>query len=173
MNYQLYDYDHLEFDNDTTKDIKHLFLTYLISINSRDINVNELENNIRNAINNILNDDYSLFNNHRYICLKLKNGLIRIKKEDIIFIAKDVQGVIIHMRTEKYQTTYSLQQMEKLLDDGLFFRSHKSYIINIEQISRITRIYDRIFEVQFYEYQEKALITKANYFKLLEINGLD
>lgn len=75
--------------------------------------------------------------NERALLLKTGGETIRIPLYEIRFI--EVQGnyVTVHSYRE-YTAKYTLKQIEKELDER-FFRTNRSYIINISYIRRITK----------------------------------
>lgn len=74
------------------------------------------------------------------IALQTGEGLIFLKLEDIIYLKAD--GSYTHFfltNHEKITVSKRLLEYEKLLDIGSFMRIHRSHIINLEHIKKITR----------------------------------
>lgn len=61
-----------------------------------------------------------------------------IQIEEIAFIEANGQYVYIHlMDKSKILVSHSLGYYEELLKDSVFFRAHKSYIVNVAKVTRI------------------------------------
>ena len=60
---------------------------------------------------------------------------------------------------------------EQLLDGGGFVRSHRSYIINVQQITRID-VYEKDSHVALLKTGEKIPVSKNGYAKLRSVLGL-
>jgi DNA-binding LytR/AlgR family response regulator len=90
-------------------------------------------------------------NQGQRVLLKYDHDIHIIKPEDIIFIEKTDRKITIHTVNEVLISTESLNSLEKRLDNR-FFRCHKSFIININEIEKIIQIAERVYEVYFYDF---------------------
>jgi two-component system LytT family response regulator len=81
--------------------------------------------------------------------LPLRRGkkIILMSPAEIHFL-KSEQGVtIVVTQTGEYWTSYSLAEMEGMLDDQIFFRTHRSAIINLNKIKEIVPAQSGVFDV--------------------------
>lgn len=78
---------------------------------------------------------YLLLGDHLFV--KLGNRLEKIRVQSILFIEADDKHCFLHLPTKRFVVHMPLKQMRELLDDQLFFQSHRSYLINISQIKTI------------------------------------
>ena len=69
--------------------------------------------------------------------IKCGNKLEKIFFDDILYAEGMQNYVTIHTKKGKYMTLLSLKNLEENLDDRLFIRVHKSYIISINKIEAI------------------------------------
>ncbi|KJS15589.1 MAG: hypothetical protein VR69_12345 [Peptococcaceae bacterium BRH_c4b] len=91
-----------------------------------------------------------------------KNGRIKIiPQKDIIFIEKQGKNCVIHTVAEKVRMPCTLESMEKSLDNILFFKSHRSYIINMDMISRTERWADRAYRIRMKNTGEEPLLSRS------------
>jgi DNA-binding LytR/AlgR family response regulator len=69
----------------------------------------------------------------------IKSGyeLIKVNVSDIRFIRSDADYTEIFTAQKKYLSQESLRYWEEHLDENLFMRVHKSYILNISKIEKI------------------------------------
>jgi len=72
------------------------------------------------------------------ITIKGNYGLEKIKLLDINFIEAMHNYMIIHVIDRKILTYSSLQKLENNLPKNLFLRCHKSFIINLNKVTRIS-----------------------------------
>lgn len=64
---------------------------------------------------------------------------VRIKDKDILYIESFSHTIEINTLNEKYTTRKNIGVMEKELDEDLFVRSHRSYIVSLLHIKTISR----------------------------------
>jgi two-component system LytT family response regulator len=107
----------------------------------------------------------------------LKQGRIQIMNDreaffinlqEIFFIEKVLRKTVIHTRRGKYQTTEALGVLEKRLGRS-FFRCHKSFIVNLKKIEKISPIAERIYRVTFYNYPETVTVGRDKIKELYQL----
>lgn len=59
------------------------------------------------------------------------------QQKQIVYISKVQSRTEVIIGEKAYQSTYSLEDWEAALDERIFFRVHKSYIVNLSYIDRI------------------------------------
>lgn len=74
----------------------------------------------------------------RSIIIENADGTFRIPLSDILFIESDRMHTVIHTSIEVFRTRKGISQVEALLSEN-FFRVHRSYIVNLIHISKITK----------------------------------
>lgn len=74
------------------------------------------------------NSIVEVYSNNRKYCFQQKQ---------IVYISKVQSRTEVIIGEKAYQSTYSLEDWEKVLDERIFFRVHKSYIVNFSYIDRI------------------------------------
>ena len=74
------------------------------------------------------------------LCLPSIDGYIFLFPEEIIYIQSfNVYTYIFSTRGERIFINKSLKDMEQLLTGGVFYRSHKSYLVNLKKIKKYLR----------------------------------
>lgn len=63
-----------------------------------------------------------------------------IPMEDIFFIDTKHEYANLHTYGEAFLTTYSLSELEKVLDNKTFFRTHRSFIVNLKKVNQIVKL---------------------------------
>lgn len=88
-----------------------------------------------NRIHDLLDKERKAYG--EYIFVKTDKQLKRIILKDILFLESMENYVIIHTPTSKEVIYTTLKQILDSLANGKFIQIHRSYIVNIEQISAI------------------------------------
>ncbi len=100
------------------------------------------------------------------LIIKSKEGISFIDCKDIIFIERENRNTVIQTLTESVTTSDGLSEIEERLDKALFFRSHKSYIINLSMIYKIYPYGRWTYTVKFKGTEKDALLTHDRYEQL-------
>ena len=96
-----------------------------------------------------------------------RNGVSFIDLKDILLVQREDRATVIYTRDGgRYVTGDSLAETEARLDAAVFFRSHKSYIINLNHISNITPYGRWTYIVRLTGITQDALITHEKYEEL-------
>lgn len=74
-----------------------------------------------------------------WILIDEDEEIIRIKEKDILYIESFSHTIEINTLNEKYSIRKNIGTMEKELDQSLFIRNHRSYIVSVPHIEKIGR----------------------------------
>jgi len=89
--------------------------------------VNALKENIRN-------------NNLQKIALPMNDGLIFVKLEDVLYFEADGSYTNVVLKNTKTLVSKKIKEFDELLaNDNRFYRTHRSYLVNIMQIKKYTK----------------------------------
>ncbi len=105
------------------------------------------------------------------LMIKGKEQIAFVDKEDIIFIERRENNTLILTKEEVYRTSVSLTSLEEKLNPKDFMRSHKSYIISLNRISKIEPYGRWTYVVKFKGTGESALMTSKCYDEIKKIFG--
>lgn len=101
-----------------------------------------------------------------------RDGVTFINMTDIVLVQREDRQTVIYTRANgsaegnRYVTADSLAETEARLDPAVFFRSHKSYIINLNCIANITPYGRWTYVVRLTGITQDALITHEKYEEL-------
>lgn len=96
-----------------------------------------------------------------------REGVTFINMQDIVLVQREDRATVLYTASGgRYVTGDSLSETEARLDPALFFRSHKSYIINLGHISNITPYGRWTYVVHLSGITQDALITHEKYEEL-------
>lgn len=99
--------------------------------------------------------------------LRHRDGVTFVDYEDILLVQREDRATVIYTKNEeRFVTSDSLSEMEEKLPKDVFFRCHKSYIINLNQIRDITPYGRWTYVVRLEGTQHDALITHEKYEEL-------
>jgi len=93
--------------------------------------------------------------------VKHGSDYVFLNMDDINFIEKDKKQLLIHCKQGVYETNMRLLDVESKLKKN-FYRTHKSYIVNLKNVDHMEPYGDTSYVVYFKEGDEMstALITK-------------
>ena len=101
------------------------------------------------------------------LMLRHKEGVSFVSMSDILLVQREERATVIYTAGGgRYVTSESLGETEAKLDPAVFFRCHKSYIINLNQISNITPYGRWTYIVRLNGTTHDALITHEKYEEL-------
>ncbi len=64
-------------------------------------------------------------------------NIIVLPVEDILWFEVEYRLVFAHVDGDRYMTNFTLKELEEHLDPNVFFRAHKSRLVNLKQIKAI------------------------------------
>ena len=86
------------------------------------------------------NINHNLFSDERLIALGSPRDLRFIRQMDIVFLRSESCYTKIYLADNScFMVCRTLKNYEVELDDHLFFRCHKSYMVNLLHINRVIR----------------------------------
>ena len=104
--------------------------------------------------------------------LKHRDGVSFINMADILLVQREERATVIYTADGKsYATSDTLGETEARLDPQVFFRCHRSYIINLNRIHDITPYGRWTYVVRLDGTDRDALITQEKYEELEELFG--
>ncbi len=106
------------------------------------------------------------------LMLHHKEGVSFIDMDDIILVQRENRLTVLYLKDNvRYETNESLGETEARLDHRIFFRCHKSYIINLNHINNITPYGRWTYVVRLNGTKQDALITHDKYEELERMFG--
>lgn len=95
--------------------------------------------------------------------IKRGHSIVMVEKDNIIFVEKRGNKCIIHTTRGSFETVYSLSAIENSLSEPIFFRCHKSFIINVKMVEKIAPYADRAYEISFYNYNQTVTMRREKF----------
>ena len=101
------------------------------------------------------------------IMLRHKDGVNFINQADILLVQRENRSTVLYATDgRRFETSEALGDVEARLDKKIFFRCHKSYIINLNVIDSITPYGRWTYVVHLTGTTQDALITHEKYEEL-------
>ncbi len=94
----------------------------------------------RKKIEVLLNNIGDLSNTFSKLAIPTSDGYAFLNAGEIIYCQADLNYTVIHTsKNERLMSSRNLKEFEEILDPSVFFRCHKSYIINLNFIKKYTK----------------------------------
>jgi len=101
------------------------------------------------------------------LMLKHREGSAFIDLNDLLLVQREDRSTVLYTKDgDRFAVSDSLSDIESRLPADVFFRSHKSYIINLNHIKDITPYGRWTYVVRMNGIKQDALITHAKYEEL-------
>lgn len=92
-----------------------------------------------------------------------KNGkMIVINVKDIYYCETKERDTIVYTKNGEYIATMSISSFYKELPKEMFFRSHRSYIINIDKIEEIIPWFNNTYNVKLKDLNVEIPVSRSN-----------
>ena len=92
-----------------------------------------------------------------------------VSKDIALFTVENNITYIVNYQGKKYATNKVLEQIDKLVDEKMFFRANRQFLVNFESISDIQNIANRKLKIKLkVPGKENIIISKAKSSKFLK-----
>jgi len=108
---------------------------------------------------------------HERIVVKTGTKVKIIPVQDVLYLAADDDYVSVYTAEGSFLKNKTMNFFEKMLDPRYFVRVHRSYIIAIQQITRIDP-YEKDAHLAILKSGAKIPVSKTGYVKLKQVLGI-
>jgi len=105
------------------------------------------------------------------VVVKIAGKIRIIPVEEIHFLEAADDYVKIHTKEGSYLKNKTMSHFEQTMDPQFFVRTHRSYMLNIQQITRIDP-YEKENHIAILKSGSRVPVSKAGYVKLRSVLGL-
>ncbi len=105
------------------------------------------------------------------IVVKTGSKIKIIPVQDVYFLEAADDYVKVHIHEGSFLKNKTMNHFEKTLDSQQFVRSHRSYIVNVQQITRIDP-YEKDNHIAILKSGAKVPVSRNGYVKLRTVLGL-
>lgn len=103
------------------------------------------------------------------LVIRNKEGISFVDMEEIVLIQREDRSTVVYTCREKFVTSEGLSELEERLDKAVFFRSHKSYIINLSMINKIYPYGRWTYIIKLKDTDRDALLTHDKFDELQKL----
>ncbi len=102
--------------------------------------------------------------------LKHREGISFVDISSILLVQREERSTVLYCENDqRFVTADSLGEIEKRLPENMFFRTHKSYIVNLNQIDSISPYGRWTYIVKLCGTRHDALITHERFEELQKL----
>ncbi|WP_425637627.1 LytR/AlgR family response regulator transcription factor [Algoriphagus yeomjeoni] len=105
------------------------------------------------------------------LVVRVKNEIKIIPTHEASFFEAEDDYIAIHTASGKYLKKMTMKSLEEALDPNKFVRVHRSYLINLNEITKIEP-YERDNYLVLLRGGEKVPVSKTGYSRLRQVLGL-
>ncbi|WP_461205936.1 LytR/AlgR family response regulator transcription factor [Clostridium sp. DL1XJH146] len=174
--------------NSFEKDIKIIFITaykehavdafeikafdYILKPYSEDRIIKTLKRLETNSkkIGSANNYNYNYSNDK--ITLWKDNKMIVINVQNILYCEVHDRETYIYTKEGRYSENCSISEFYNKLPQNIFFRNHRSYIINIDRIKEIIPWFNNTYMIKFEGIEEDIPVSRSNICDFKRIMGI-
>lgn len=109
----------------------------------------------------IIEENISLQNSHETVSLWKNEKIIVVKLKDIYYCEAKERETIVYTKDDKYTVKASISEFEKNLNN-LFFKSHRSYIVNTTKIIEIIPWFNNTYNLQLKDIEANIPVSRSN-----------
>lgn len=102
------------------------------------------------------------------LAVEANGEIFYLEPKDILYMFRDDKLTKIIASTGEFETKTPLKDLESRLNVFNFFRIHKSYLVNLEYITRLTPWFNGAYHLQI-EGRDEMLSVSRNYVKALRM----
>ncbi|HYC28899.1 MAG TPA: LytTR family transcriptional regulator DNA-binding domain-containing protein [Chitinophagaceae bacterium] len=125
----------------------------------------------KSGTGSLLQSAATLPQQNRRIVVKIAGRIRIIPVEEVHYLEASDDYVKIHTKDGSFIKNRTMSNFEQLLDPQQFVRSHRSYIVNVQFITRIDP-YEKESYLAILKSGEKVPVSKTGYGKLKGVLGL-
>ncbi|MDP4084754.1 MAG: LytTR family DNA-binding domain-containing protein [Bacillota bacterium] len=103
------------------------------------------------------------------LAIETEQGFIYLSPKDIFFIEKEGREVIIHTESEKIKALFTLSELYEKLEAYSFFRTHKSYLVNLEHVKELRAWFSGSYNLIMNDRDHSEVPVSRNYVKDLRV----
>ncbi|MCV9887932.1 LytR/AlgR family response regulator transcription factor [Metabacillus halosaccharovorans] len=101
--------------------------------------------------------------------VEAEGEIFYLEPADILYIYRDEKVTKLITKTGEFETKTPLKDLESRLVAFDFFRIHKSYLVNLSYVSKLTPWFNGAYQLQI-EGRDEMLAVSRNYVKSLRIH---
>lgn len=107
-------------------------------------------------------NDYKKDKLKQSVCFEMKDYFLKIYLEDIFFIESQLRHIIVHTINKEYLIkNISIKKVLEKIRNKNFLQTHRSYIVNMNNIKEIIKEGNHAWEIRFKNYEFSAYVGRT------------
>jgi two-component system LytT family response regulator len=121
------------------------------------------EERIINLLKKLEDKNKSIISQNQDSKITLSDGekIIVLKKDDIICVKAQERKTEVFFNKESFVSNKKISEMEKELCENYFFRTHRSYIINLDKVKEIDFYFNNTYLLILENMDEKVPVSRS------------
>jgi two-component system LytT family response regulator len=121
------------------------------------------EERIINLLKKLEDKNKSIISQNQDSKITLSDGekIIVLKKDDIICVKAQERKTEVFFNKESFVSNKKISDMEKELCENYFFRTHRSYIINLDKVKEIDFYFNNTYLLILENMEEKVPVSRS------------
>jgi two-component system LytT family response regulator len=106
------------------------------------------------------------------ITLSKNNKLYVLSMSDIFYCEANEHDVHVYTKDDQYKVSSSISDFYKKLPQNVFFRSHRSYIVNIDKIAEIIPWFNSTYIIKLQGLNSEIPVSRQNILLFKQLVGI-
>lgn len=124
------------------------------------------------SISNLIQEIQKRESSPKHITIPQGEHFIPILIDDIVAVAAEGRDVRLMTTCREFQHSRSITSMDQLLDDEIFFRCHRGYIVNLNHIKKIDIWFNNTYQLEMEGVIEKIPVSRSYISRFREIMAI-
>jgi two-component system, LytTR family, response regulator LytT len=103
------------------------------------------------------------------LAIETEKGIMYLPPKEIYFIDKQGREAVIHTEREKFEAHFTLNELLEKLEPFSFFRTHKSYLVNLEHVKELRTWFNGSYNLIMRDHVQSEVPVSRNYVKALRL----
>jgi two-component system, LytTR family, response regulator LytT len=143
-----------------TEDLEQVVLSY--SQEAKHGNKETKQDSQKSSGENLQKGDYK-----PRLAIEIDSDIKYLPPEEIVYIDKEGRRIRVHTDKEQFDAQYTLHELEEKLSPFSFFRTHKSYLVNLKYIKELHPWFNGSYNVYMNDARQSVVPVSRNYVKEL------
>ncbi|MBO8172757.1 MAG: response regulator transcription factor [Bacillaceae bacterium] len=129
--------------------------------------IRQILNNGRNGAESNVSTVTPLSKKVNKLIVEDKDRTVLINPEDIVYAFREDRRVYLKTNDHVYSTLFSLQTLEDKLREYPFFRTHRSYLVNLNMIAEMIPWFNGAYNLRMKDEEGSTVPVSRNYVREL------
>jgi len=101
------------------------------------------------------------FTSQKFCQINTPKGIYNLPYSDILYVESTMKKSIIHLKKDAIHVPYPLYQVRRMIPDKNFVQTHRSFIVNLDNISYVDKSKEP-WGIFFFESDKEAFVSRSH-----------